>query len=220
MIRILIYVLMLGIGVSTTSHASSQCIEPTTITAVIDAKIGAKVVAQACRISIGKYRITLRVISRNKLLQTVKVEGEGEAYHLSIDTSVDINLDGVSDLGVATGKGRAGDGMHYWVVAAKPARLLDLGEAPRLTRPTSEQKLLFALIPSGGEIQSTRVEYEFTNSALVPTRAIQFRPGTDGTYEITVLDCIPGEALAWRLTSTQRISEEQAQACMSGAPCP
>lgn len=211
---------MLGVGVSTTSRASSTCIEPATITAVIDAKLGAKVVAKACRIDIEKYRITLRVISRNKLLQTATVEARGEAYQLSLDTTVDINLDGVSDLGVTTGKGRAGDGMHYWVVAAKPARLIDTGEAPRLNRTTTGQKLLFALIPSGGEIQSTRIEYEFTNFALVPTRSIQFRPGTDGTYEITVLERMPGEGLAWRATSTQRISEEQAQACMSGAPCP
>lgn len=220
MIRILTCVLILGAGVSTTSSASSQCIERTTLTAVMDQKIGTKVVARACRIAIGEYRITLRVISRNKLIQTVTAEARGEAYQLSLDTSIDINLDGVPDLAIATGKGRAGDGMHYWVMAANPARLIDVGEAPRLTRTTTEQKLLFALIPSGGEIQSTRVEYKFTNYALVPTRAIQFRPGTDGTYEITVLECMPREGLVWRLTGTQRISEKQAQACMSGAPCP
>lgn len=65
------------------------------------------------------------------------MQAEGSAYQPLLDTEVDLDFDGVRDPGVSTGKGRAGDGMRYFRIDSKKARLTDVGEAPRLERSTA-----------------------------------------------------------------------------------
>jgi hypothetical protein len=181
--------------------------------------VRATVVVTSCKLAKDEYDVVVDEYKNGETLQQIKFTAEGIAYLPTIDFSLDINADGIPDVGVATGKGRAGDGMHYWLQLATPLRLVDVGEAPQLSTGTTAARILFALVPGGGEIQSTRVDYELRDGLLAPVRAYQFKFQPAGGFQMTSLRPQKSESSSWNAEWSENISEEGAQACMTGGPC-
>jgi hypothetical protein len=177
------------------------------------------VVVTSCELAKDKYEVEVDEYKNGEKLQRMKFTAEGIAYQPAIDLSLDINSDGIPDVGVTTGKGRAGDGMHYWLQLATPPGLVDVGEAPQLSTGTSGARLLFALVPGGGDIQSTRIDYELRGGLLAPVRAYQFKFRPAGGFEMTSLRPQTSESSSWNAEWSKNISDEGAQVCMSGGSC-
>ncbi|MCA9233043.1 MAG: hypothetical protein KDA57_20520 [Planctomycetales bacterium] len=174
-----------------------------------------------CRRARNEYVVSVRLISDAGSTEAQQISAEGEALVLFVDTSLDINNDGVPDLGIATGKGRSGDGMHYWLLGKNLLSLIDVGEAPMLKRSLVGRRPLWALVPGSGEVQATRIEYDLSLGALLQTKAIQFIPQLDSSYRVSVWVRSGTGSGGWLVEKpTLFLSEADARECMEGGKCP
>lgn len=176
------------------------------------------VMATSCGQQGGRGNIALKVYLKKKLVQTLFATFESPAYVLSLDTEIDLDGDKIFDLAVSTGKGRGGDGMHYWRYDQASNRYMDLGEAPMLTHPIGGAKNeLTALVSSSGELQSIRYVYHVVGNKLTQTAALGFIPleNSDEYYVVKFRrdsrgNLIPGGERV-------KISAEFAEGCMAGS---
>lgn len=98
-----------------------------------------------------------------------------------------IDLNGGPDLAVATGKGRGGDGMHYWKMDKKNFRYIDLGEGPALMHDKGGN--FFTTISSAGKFQFIRYNYDHNASSIRVISGIGLnRYNSSGKYEVTHLN--------------------------------
>lgn len=154
-----------------------------------------------------------------RVLQVMEADAEGESLAPFADAALDIDEDGIDDLGVATGKGRSGGGMHYWLMRESTLQLIDIGDAPMLSRSLSKPRTLWALVPGSGEIQATRVDYALIAGVLMQVRAIQLSPLPDGAYLASILKRSETGSAVLEKDAVRFMSEQDAQDCMDGGPC-
>lgn len=176
--------------------------------------------ASSCPVGESSFHVTVELIAGGNVTQRERLTGEGLAYAPSIDQSVDVDGDGVRDVGVANGAGRAGDGTVYWLVKGDPPRLIRVGEAPRLSLSTDGNRFLYALVPGSGEVQATRVEYRVSDGQLRRVRSLQFVPIDD--FRTEVREMLHGNSVG-SPSNEPRVrlaSNEAAQRCMDGGSCP
>lgn len=176
--------------------------------------------ASSCPIGKDSFDVTVELLTGGNVTQRERLTGEGLAYVLSIDTSLDVDGDGVRDVGIANGGGRAGDGMLYWLVKGDPPRLIRVGEAPRLSLSTDGHRFLYALVPGSGEVQATRVDYRVSDGQLRRVRSLQFVPIDDLRTEVR--EMVHGDS-AGSPSKEHRVrltGSEAAQRCMDGGSCP
>jgi hypothetical protein len=220
----LLIVLVLVFCGSTTDAATSNrlCDQPVTTTAVLNAAGTVAIRSGSCPAGGDKFHVVLELVVDGKVAQTEQLSAEGIAYTVSIDSSLDIDGDGVQDVGVANGAGRGGDGMVYWVLKRDPFRLMRAGEAPRLSLSTDGGRTLYALVPGSGDVQATRSEYQVREGQLRRTRALQFVPIDDANTEIRELVHANSSAseASWTQKNIRRVSGEEARRCMDGGVCP
>ena len=181
--------------------------------------LGLFVEMTACRVGEVQFQVTIRLLSNGHLVEIKRIDAEGNAFVPFADLALDIDDDGVADLGVATGKGRSGDGMHYWLLKDRPLRLIDVGEAPMLSRSSSKPYTLWALVPGSGEIQATRLDYAFTAGRLIQVRSIHLSPIPDGVYRASIVKIPENKNVVMGTELVYLMSKQNAQSCMDGGPC-
>lgn len=219
----LVVLVLVFCGCTTDAATSdSSCDQPATTTAVLDAAGTVAMRSRSCPTGDDKFHVVLELVVGGKVAQLERLSAEGLAYAVSIDPSLDIDGDGVRDVGVANGAGRGGDGMVYWLLRRDPFRLVRTGEAPRLSLSTDGKRTLYALVPGSGEVQVTKSEYQVREGQLRRTRALQFVPIDDANTEIRELVQANTSAYesSWTQQGIRRVSGEEAQRCMDGGACP
>lgn len=198
----------------------ASCESPATIQALMEPSGPVVLRASSCRTGEGKFDVTLELLVGGVVTQMEHAAAEGTAYEPSIDLSLDIDGDGVPDVGVVNGAGRAGDGMAYWLVKGRSRRLVRAGEAPRLSLSTDGKRTLYALIPGSGEVQATRVEYRVNDEQLQRVRSLQFVPIDALRTEVREWNHVaPAGSAPGKEQGVQLIGSDAAQRCMDGGPC-
>jgi len=218
-----IVVILLGLLISqsgcASTKASASCKDPQLASIELDSTPSMTLEGVACSLDNDKYLVTLTVLHSGRIVEGKTMGAEGNSYVLSIDNSVDIDGDGILDISVSNGMGRAGDGMTYWLVKSSPPYLTGVGDAPKLAPAGGSQKTIYALIPGGGDILATRIEYQIMNGRLRQTRALQFVFFDEKTVEVRELIQAADEDGAWMQGKSQRISRSEADRCMAGEEC-
>lgn len=204
----------------TAARAEGTCNGLVTAQALLASAGSVVLHALSCPIGEGGFDVTVELLTGGNVTQREHLTGEGLAYVPSIDPSLDVDGDGVRDVGIANGAGRARDGMIYWLVKGGPLRLVRVGEAPRLSLSTDGNRFLYALVPGSGEVQATRVEYRVSDGQLRRVRSLQFVPIDD--LQTEVREMLHGDSVGStsKEPSVRTASNEAAQRCMDGGSCP
>jgi hypothetical protein len=131
----------------------------------------------------GVVYMTITIDGSSK--KTADFKYTSQAYVLSLRT--DIYFEGNQGIGVSTGAGRDGDGMHYWMLAEPGYDLVDLGDAPNIQVDQFSGNSYSALVSSdGSKYQSIRYFYSVVNNKIVPEKAIGFN-FDGGGYNVTLM---------------------------------
>lgn len=194
--------------------AKAECSDEQIAKATLSSLSLSAVEAVACSTSetTGEVAITLLVNKERRAVAHTTYEST--AYVLAIDTAIRFGNDNEQGLGVSTGKGRAGNGMHYWKIPKNSMQFIDLGEAPALTRDRLLKNTYSALLSSSGEYQSVRYFYEVRNNALVEVKAIGF--SMPNSKSIIATDMRIGRDGRTILHGKRKLSPTQGAACMDG----
>lgn len=210
---ILLSTLLFGCGSVVEAY---DCNYRETMDSDLQVGFGLKIVAHACGKSEDHGVISIKVMKNQNVVQVMEADYESSSYALSINTTLDLDLDGVPDLAVATGKGRGGEGMHYWLYDKRQSFFIDLGEAPLLNHlKTGNSKNLFAVISGSGDMQSIRLDYELAQGKISQISALGFVPQEDSSYLLIHLK--PDSNGDYTETIKSRIvHEELAHDCMNG----
>jgi hypothetical protein len=194
--------------------AEAKCLDGQIERTILQNPSGAIVEGVACGTSetTGEVAITLLVNEERRAVAHTTYESN--AYVLAIDTAIRFGNDNEQGLGVSTGKGRAGNGMHYWKIPKTSMQLIDLGEAPALTRDRLLKNTYSALLSSSGDYQSVRYFYEVRNNALVLIKAIGFSMPNSKSFIAT--DMRFGKNGQTILHGKRKLSPTQGAACMDG----
>jgi hypothetical protein len=202
------------------SGGTTICESPQTASLTLDSTNSVVLLGRSCPSADDKHYVSLELLVEGEVVQKEHMNAEGFAYVISIDHSVDIDNDGIRDIGIANGAGRAGDGMTYWLLKHRPFRLLSAGEASRLSLSTDGKSVLYSLVTGSGDIQATRLEYQIMEGQLRQNRALQFVPLNDVSFEIRELIRSDSAAQSWQPRGVKRASSDEAQRCMDGGRCP
>lgn len=173
----------------------------------------------ACRVREGQFSVVVWLMLNGRVVQVMEIDAEGESLAPFADVVLDIDEDGIADLGVAIGKGRSGNGMRYWLMRERLLQLIDIGEAPMLSRSSCEPCTLWALVSGSGEIKAARVDYALIAGVLMQVRAIQLSPLPDGAYLASILKRSETGSAVLEKDAVRFMSEQDAQDCMDGGPC-
>lgn len=154
----------------------------------------------------------LNVKTAGKPVQTGTFKYDPTAYVLSIETNILFN--GNQGIGVSTGGGRDGNGVHYWMLTKPDDRLIDLGDFPMLQQDPFTENSYSALVSSSGrDYQSIRYFYSIRNDELVQTMAVGFN--SDGnTYVAFLMDVAPDGSLKAR--HARKMSSTGYRFCQDG----
>ncbi|WP_207002501.1 hypothetical protein [Trinickia mobilis] len=170
--------------------------------------------AIACSTSDGIGTIEIDVVRREKTKATLQTTYESPAYVLTLDTTIAFDAGASQGVGVSTGRGRDGTGMHYWKIPTTGESIVDLGDAPSLQPDKFMRGVFSTLVSSAGQYQSIRYFYEVKGDRLVPTKAVGFYAKSPQTFVATLMDLLPsGEAVP---TRQRTLSVENANRCMNG----
>lgn len=202
------------------SSLTKACEVPLVASGNLSKKDSVGLRVSACPAGKDEYDVGVELLVGGRIVQTETISADGAAYYPAINTAIDLDGDGLDDVGISNGKGRAGDGMSYWLFRSHPYRLISAGEGPTLAWSGYAQHVLFALVPGSGDVQATRIEYKIDNEHLAMTRAIQFRPLPEKRYELTE---VPPENQGKQASATFKklyVDEELAHKCMAGTKCP
>jgi hypothetical protein len=180
-----------------------------------------KLLIKKCSLNDTSGNVTINVIKNNKTSQVLHSTFDSDSYVLDVNPDFIIDSSGGPDLAVATGKGRAGDGMHYWKIDKKNLQYTDLGEAPTLIHDKDGN--LFSLESSTGEFRSIRYNYNYGSSGMKIVSAIGFsQNGPPEKYEITHLKPNPKSLEdKWESLDKITVPADIAEKCMDGTgACP
>lgn len=202
-----------------TSIGAATCEDPQSLQASIGAGESLVLRAASCAAGPDRHRVTLELLAGRDLVHRESFYAGGLAFSLAATTSLDIDGDGIPDVGVANGAGRAGDGMMYWLLKRRPYRLLPVGEAPLLALTADGRSVPYALIPGSDDVIATRMEYAVTQGKLHPTRSLMFAPLESGEWELR--EAIPTDTDGeWISRRSIRAAPERLRSCMEGGVCP
>lgn len=170
--------------------------------------------AKACSKSETTGQISIEVSTDREPESTLQTDYESSAYVLALNTSIRFDDGQSQGLGVATGRGRDGTGMHYWKIPQRGKPIVDLGEAPALQRDRFVRGAFSTLVSSSGKYQSIRYFYEVKNDRLTPTSAVGFRMVNSRAYAARFIHLSSsGNSTHGR---QKILSLERATACMNG----
>jgi hypothetical protein len=175
--------------------------------------------ARACQLGDQRYSVTLTIRLNDRVVDTEMMPAEGGAYVLSVDNSLDLDGDGIPEIGVANAMGRAGDGTSYWSISSSAPYLTRLGEAPKLMRKDGNPRTFYASLPGSADLISTTMEYEIVEGRLHPTRALQFAPVDELVVEVRELIKQFDKGGDWVQRRSRRISIDSADQCMEKDDC-
>lgn len=200
------------------SAARAECINEQTADAVLPAVHSGHVWAKACSDQDengGNIYITISTGDSKKTQEILRYDQEG--YSLSLDTDISFGNPRMQGVGVATGGGRDGNGMHYWAID-NSAEVIDLGDAPFLKQDSFVKDSYSALVTSSGSsYQSILYFYKIRDGKLVPAQAVGFQTGSQGNVA-SLLTILPGDK--FEMKSTRRLSRKEYDACEnSEIPC-
>lgn len=169
-LRLVIALIFLTINLTAQAECKNAQIEH----AILQRPSGGAVEAVACSTSETTGDVTVTFLLNGNRMAAERTTYESDAYVLSIDTTNRFGKTNEQGVGVSTGRDRDGNGMHYWKIADNGMRLIDLGEAPILTRDRHFKETYSALASSSGDYQSVRYFYEIRDNAFVAVKAIGF----------------------------------------------
>lgn len=179
----------------------------------LDKKTDLRVQASVCAGADDDFALRVRLFEQSRLLQTQQFVVPGHSV-LALDAALDINGDGIADVGIANGMGRAGDGMYYFVVDARRKRLLLAGDVPRLRWSRDDKPVLFALQPGSGAWFASRQEYDWQDSRLLLRRTIQIKALADDGYQLAFTGADGATLAPAQLATAARVEQ-----CLSGRRC-
>jgi hypothetical protein len=206
--------LILFVLLTTCLTAQAGCNDAQIERAILQSPSHGTVEALACSTSETTGNVAITVSVNGNRMATVHTTYESNAYVPSIDTTIRFGKNHEQGFGVSTGRGRGGNGMHYWTISGNGAQLIDLGEAPALTRDPYSKETYSALIPSTGDYQSVRYFYEIKDNAFVAVKAIAFSTPNPKFFTVTtILFEKDGQVIIGR---KRTLSLKQGIACMEG----
>ncbi|WOD15825.1 hypothetical protein [Paraburkholderia kirstenboschensis] len=189
-----------------------ECSDGQTAEARLPESVGGTLSAKSCPASDNDGNITVTVFLKG-VETTVQTKYESNAYVLRLDTNIRFDAGSPVGIGVSTGKGRDGTGMHYWKMLPT-GTLIDLGEAPELVRDKFIPNAYSTLISGTGRYQSTRYFYEVRNNHLVPTRLVGFHPKDRDTYVAELVKISPSGRTV--LLSRKTLPAKMVDPCQTG----
>lgn len=197
------------------ANADTQCENKQKIDAALPYVKNGSVIAVACEGKDddgGDIRIDILIDGERK--ETLATKYVRSAYALRLDTSIRFDEGGSQGLGVSTGQGKDGTGMHYWKISKRGAPAVDLGDAPSLVPDRFRHGNFSALVTSSGKFQSIRYFYEVVRRHLFATSAVGFAVSANGTHLATSMIRSPeGHFIE---TGAKELSAEAANKCMNG----
>jgi hypothetical protein len=132
--------------------------------------------------------IKVRILADGKLVNTLFTRYESSAYVLTLDTTLRFGESRNQGLGVATGAGRDGNGMHYWRLSKNGHSAVDLGDAPGLTSDQFMRGTFSTLVSTTGVYQSYRYFYQVKRGRLTLTKAVGFKVDKVGRNQAVLMD--------------------------------
>lgn len=196
------------------AKAEAKCVDQQRADGNLPGLTNATIRAVACNQSDMTGDISIDVYLNRKHATTLRTSYESPAFVLSLDTSIRFDEGTTQGLGVSTGKGRDGIGMHYWKIPKTGAPIVDLGDAPTLEPDDFMPGAFSTLVSSTGKYQSVRYFYEIKRDRLVVTNAVGFSMSNPRTYISTLMVVAPsGESVVKR---RRTLSIEKANMCMAG----
>ncbi|MFM0730009.1 hypothetical protein PQQ52_05865 [Paraburkholderia sediminicola] len=196
------------------AKADAGCVDQQKADGNLPGLTNATVRAIACNQSDMNGDISIDVYLNGKHATTLRTSYESPAYVLSLDTSIRFGEGTTQGLGVSTGKGRDGTGMHYWKIPKTGAPTVDLGDAPTLEPDDFMPGTFSTLVSSTGKYQAVRYFYEIKHDRLVVTKAVGFSLSNPQTYVSTLMAvALSGESVIKR---RRTLSVEKANMCMAG----
>jgi hypothetical protein len=198
------------------TSAYGACVDQQVAAATVSTTKGAiEVEAVACSRSDATGNVAVSVYFDQVHVETFHINYESTAYVLALDTTIKFDCELVQGLGIRTGKGRDGTGMHCWKIPAAGFPIVDLGDAPELIRDRFMPNAYSTLISSTGEYYAIRYFYEIENNRLVPARSVGFAMEKPKVFTATLEDLKPsGEKI---VKGRRTLSERSAERCMNGS---
>jgi hypothetical protein len=212
-------VLLLTYGLCTAGTGAADFCPKSIYTPLLDSVRPVALRVTSCPGADDEFDLVLELHEKGDTLQREYMKAQGLAYEVSIEQSLDLDGDGIRDVGIANGTGRDGDGKTYWLFKLNPLRLIRAGDAPNLSFSKPDYGL-YALVPGGGEVQATRVEYQMKDGQLKAKRALQFVPMDDVGFEIREQIRTESSEFPWKAGAVKRATNEEGQRCMDGGECP
>jgi len=204
--------LLLFLFVHTT--ASAECTDQQQANTNFTGLNEVSVRAVACSQSDTAGDVSIDVFLDGKRQTTLHTDYESPAYVLTLDTSITFDDGESQGLGVSTGKGRDGTGMHYWKIPRTGVPIIDLGDAPALEPDRFIHGAFSTLVSSAGIYQSIRYFYEVKHDRLVATQAVGFSQSNSSSYTATLMEITySGEGVA---KQKRTLSIGRANLCMNG----
>lgn len=211
--RALTYFITFAIAFSC-GAAHAECINEQDADATLPAIHGGHVWTKACSDEDengGNIYVEISINDNKKAQATLRYDEQG--YSLSLDTAISFGRSRMQGVGVATGAGRDGNGMHYWVID-NSAKITDLGDAPLLKRDRFLEDSYSALVTStGSPYQSILYFYKIKGGKILPTQAVGFQAGAQGS-NASLLTILPGNK--FEVKGEKQLSRKEYDACQNG----
>ncbi|MFM0229736.1 hypothetical protein [Paraburkholderia sediminicola] len=196
------------------TKAEAVCVDQQQADGNLRGMSNATVHAVACSRSAITGDISVDVYVSGRRGTTLRTSYESPAYVLSLDTSIRFDEGTTQGLGVSTGRGRDGTGMHYWKIPQTGGPIVDLGDASTLEPDDFIRDSFSTFVSSTGKYESVRYFYEIKHDRLVVTKAVGFSMSNPRTYVSTLMVIAPsGESVVKRWRA---LSVEKANMCMAG----
>ncbi|MEM5367068.1 hypothetical protein V4C53_13635 [Paraburkholderia azotifigens] len=193
--------------ISGTAYASCEKNEQTAHASL--PSVNGQVLAQACDDPDdegGDIYLTFELGAKEK--RNAHLKYEIASYVLELDTKIKFENGTAQGVGISTGGGRDGNGMHYWMVR-KTGVLIDLGDAPALSINPFEANSFSALVTSSNSpYQSILYFYQVKKDKLIATKAVGFIPKGNVVRSLSVLP--DGQ---FQVLRARRLSQKQYLSC-------
>ncbi|WP_152530581.1 hypothetical protein [Paraburkholderia dilworthii] len=204
--------ILLFLLLASQASTAEECSDAQRAEAQLPKFFGSTLHATSCPASDNDGTIVMTV-SLHGLKTTVETRCESNAYVLKLDTTISFDAGSTPGIGVSTGRGRDGTGMHYWKVTPTDS-VIDIGEAPELVQDKFIPNTYSTLITGSGRYQSMRYFYEIRNNHLVATRLVGFYQKNRHTYGADFAKISPSGGII--LLRQKTLSEEKASLCQIG----
>ncbi len=156
--------------------------------------------------------IYVKIALKNGKEKELNFSSDNTAYVPTLDTNLSFGNEKNQGVGIGTGGGRGGDGVHYLMIS-RSEEIIDLGEVPRLEQDRSIKGAYSALVSTSYEqYQSIRYYYEVVENKLSLTKAIGFDPDDNHAVVLMKIDGDEG----FKVIKKWHLPEKQYDSCQSG----